>query len=58
MELAGAHCGAGVEEAVCNVDGESNQRQQDGKPQGKTDACGPGKAQGPDDGDGGRVEAG
>jgi hypothetical protein len=45
------HAGAGVEQAVCNIDGPDRQRQQCQDPQGKVDADNPGKGERPDQGD-------
>jgi len=56
LKLSGG--GAGIEEAVGEVDGPAEECEDEGNPEREGDACGFGEGEGPDDGNGGRVEAG
>ena len=50
--------GSGVEEAVKKIDGPGAEGEGEGNPEGKGDVGGACKGESPEDGDGGRVEAG
>ena len=50
--------GAGVEEAVRDIDGPDGEGEQSGHPEGQADVRYPGEGERPDEGDGGCVEAG
>lgn len=58
VEAGITQSGAGVEQAVGDVDGPDCQRQQSGDPQGKAFSRDPGKGDRPDQGDGRCVETG